>query len=167
MGECVTGDEVEASLLSEALILWCLLAVWAPLTLVISLWSLFCSAHSRNESTDSGLSVSSLPRTSDHMLSSVDHMDTGNWLLWAMAKTALRRIQVFVKSVPFSSLVPSGESGDASSMTLQESMPVLPMSEGEELIPCIPEGLGSDLLMDMETVLSGSHMDRDSLLTWL
>uniref|UniRef100_A0A3B4Y209 WW domain-containing protein n=1 Tax=Seriola lalandi dorsalis TaxID=1841481 RepID=A0A3B4Y209_SERLL len=95
-----------------------------------------CSAHSRNESTDSGLSVSSLPRTSDHMLSSVDHMDTG-------------------------------DSGDNSSMTLQESMPVLPMSEGEELMPCIPEGLSSDLLMDMETVLSGSHMDRDSLLTWL
>lgn len=93
-------------------------------------------AHSRNESTDSGLSVSSLPRTSDHMLSSVDHMDTG-------------------------------DSSEASSMTLQESMPVLPMSEGEELMPCIPEGLSSDLLMDMETVLSGSHMDRDSLLTWL
>ncbi|XP_042354888.1 transcriptional coactivator YAP1-like isoform X2 [Plectropomus leopardus] len=93
-------------------------------------------AHSRNESTDSGLSVSSLPRTSDHMLSSVDHMDTG-------------------------------DSGETSAMTLQESMPVLPMSEGEELMPCIPEGLSSDLLMDMETVLSGSHMDRDSLLTWL
>lgn len=93
-------------------------------------------AHSRNESTDSGLSVSSLPRTSDHMLSSVDHMDTG-------------------------------DSGETSSMTLQESMPVLPMSESEELMPCIPEGLSSDLLMDMETVLSGSHMDRDSLLTWL
>ncbi|XP_070839809.1 transcriptional coactivator YAP1-like isoform X4 [Chaetodon trifascialis] len=93
-------------------------------------------AHSRNESTDSGLSVSSLPRTSDHMLSSAEHMDTG-------------------------------DSGETSSMTLQESMPVLPMSEGEELMPCIPEGLSSDLLMDMETVLSGSHMDRDSLLTWL
>ncbi|KAM3601489.1 uncharacterized protein V6R79_013666 [Siganus canaliculatus] len=92
-------------------------------------------AHSRNESTDSGLSVSSLPRTSDHMLSAVDHMET--------------------------------DSGETSSMTLQESMPVLPMSEGEELMPCIPEGLSSDLLMDMETVLSGSHMDRDSLLTWL
>ncbi|XP_061595759.1 transcriptional coactivator YAP1-like isoform X1 [Cololabis saira] len=92
-------------------------------------------AHSRNESTDSGLSVSSLPRT-DHMLSSVDHMDTG-------------------------------DSSEPPSMTLQESMPVLPMSEGEELMPCIPEGLSSDLLMDMETVLSGSHMDRDSLLTWL
>lgn len=37
-------------------------------------------AHSRNESTDSGLSVSSLPRSSDHMLSPVDHMDTGNKL---------------------------------------------------------------------------------------
>lgn len=85
-------------------------------------------AHSRNESTDSGLSVSSLPRTTDHMLSPVDHMDTG-------------------------------DSGESSSLPLQESMPVLPMSEGEELMP--------DLLMDMETVLSGSHMDRDSLLTWL
>ncbi|XP_047463457.1 transcriptional coactivator YAP1-like isoform X1 [Mugil cephalus] len=93
-------------------------------------------AHSRNESTDSGLSVSSLPRTSDHMLNSVDHMDTG-------------------------------DSGEPPLMNLQESMPVLPMSEGDELMPSIPEGLGSDLLMDMETVLSGSHMDRDSLLTWL
>ncbi|KAL6098622.1 uncharacterized protein ACO6RY_17717 [Pungitius sinensis] len=93
-------------------------------------------AHSRNESTDSGLSVSSLPRSSDHMLSSVDHMDTG-------------------------------DSGETSSVTVQESMSVLPMSEGEELMPCIPEGLTSDLLMDMETVLSGSHIDRDSLLTWL
>ncbi|XP_063343849.1 transcriptional coactivator YAP1-like isoform X1 [Pelmatolapia mariae] len=92
-------------------------------------------AHSRNESTDSGLSVSSLPRTTDHMLSSVEHMDTGD--------------------------------SEPPSMALQDSMPVLPMSEGEELMPCIPEGLSSDLLMDMETVLSGSHMDRDSLLTWL
>ncbi|XP_023818353.1 transcriptional coactivator YAP1 isoform X2 [Oryzias latipes] len=91
-------------------------------------------AHSRNESTDSGLSVSSLPRTNDHMLSPVDHMDTGD---------------------------PS----EPPSMALQE--PMLPMSEGEELMPCIPEGLSSDLLMDMETVLSGSHMDRDNLLTWL
>ncbi|KAM9788745.1 transcriptional coactivator YAP1-like [Neosynchiropus ocellatus] len=93
-------------------------------------------AHSRNESTDSGLSVSSLPRASDHMLSSVEHMDTG-------------------------------DTSEPSSMTLQDPMPVLPMSEGDELMPCIPEGLSSDLLMDMETVLSGSHMDRDSLLTWL
>ncbi|XP_051903327.1 transcriptional coactivator YAP1-like isoform X2 [Hippocampus zosterae] len=89
-------------------------------------------AHSRNESTDSGLSVSSLPRSSDLALASADHMDTG-------------------------------ECGESS--TLQDSMPA--MSESEELMPCIPEGLSSDLLMDMETVLSGSHMDRDSLLTWL
>lgn len=87
--------------------------------------------------------------------------------LLAKAKTALHLIKIFVKSILFSLLVPLGDSGDTSSMTLQESLPVLPMSEGEELIPCIPEGLGSDLLMDMETVLSGSHMDRDSLLTWL
>ncbi|XP_029029724.1 transcriptional coactivator YAP1-like isoform X2 [Betta splendens] len=86
-------------------------------------------AHSRNESTDSGLSVSSLPRTSDHMLSPMDHMDTG-------------------------------DSSEPPSMVLQESMPVLPLSEGEEVMPCIPEGLGSDLLMDMD-------MDKDSLLTWL
>lgn len=87
--------------------------------------------------------------------------------LSATVKSALHLIKKCIKSILFSLLVPSGDSGDASSMTLQESMPVLPMSEGEELIPCIPEGLGSDLLMDMETVLSGSHMERDSLLTWL
>uniref|UniRef100_A0A3P9I183 WW domain-containing protein n=1 Tax=Oryzias latipes TaxID=8090 RepID=A0A3P9I183_ORYLA len=99
-------------------------------------------AHSRNESTDSGLSVSSLPRTNDHMLSPVDHMDTGN---------ALKHTKLFfpLNAVPV------------------ELGPMLPMSEGEELMPCIPEGLSSDLLMDMETVLSGSHMDRDNLLTWL
>uniref|UniRef100_A0A3Q3XFH0 WW domain-containing protein n=1 Tax=Mola mola TaxID=94237 RepID=A0A3Q3XFH0_MOLML len=109
-------------------------------------------AHSRNESTDSGLSVSSLPRTSDHMLSSVDHMDTGN-----------THRQIHTTSCKYVTYL----SGETSSMTLQESMPVLPMSEGEELMPCIPEGLSSDLLMDMENVLSGSHVDRDSLLTWL
>uniref|UniRef100_A0A3B3ZMV8 WW domain-containing protein n=1 Tax=Periophthalmus magnuspinnatus TaxID=409849 RepID=A0A3B3ZMV8_9GOBI len=98
----------------------------------------YLRAHSRNESTDSGLSVSSLPRTTDHMLSPVDHMDTGK-----------------TESCVFDAI--------SSSLTLQESMPpVLPMSEGDELM-----GLSSDLLMDMETVLSGSHMDRDSLLTWL
>ncbi|MEQ2278021.1 hypothetical protein XENORESO_011183 [Xenotaenia resolanae] len=91
-------------------------------------------AHSRNESTDSGLSVSSLPRTSDHMLSSVDHMDTG-------------------------------DSSEPPSMSLQESMPVLPIND--DLMPGLPDGLTSDILMDMDTVLSGPHMDRDSLLTWL
>ncbi|XP_023197956.1 transcriptional coactivator YAP1-like isoform X4 [Xiphophorus maculatus] len=91
-------------------------------------------AHSRNESTDSGLSVSSLSRTSDHMLSSVDHMDTG-------------------------------DSSEPPSMGLQESMPVLPINE--DLMPGIPDSLTSDMLMEMDTVLSGPHMDRDSLLTWL
>ncbi|XP_007556469.1 PREDICTED: transcriptional coactivator YAP1-like isoform X3 [Poecilia mexicana] len=93
-------------------------------------------AHSRNESTDSGLSVSSLSRTSDHMLSSVDHMDTG-----------------------------IGDSSEPPSMGLQESMPVLPINE--ELMSGIPDSLTSDMLMEMDTVLSGPHMDRDSLLTWL
>ncbi|KAM6987075.1 transcriptional coactivator YAP1-like [Aplochiton taeniatus] len=80
-------------------------------------------AHSRNESTDSGLSVSSLPRTSDHLLNTVEHMDTG-------------------------------DSG-------------VPSTMGEDLMPSIQEALSSDLLMDMETVLSASHMEKDSLLTWL
>ncbi|XP_056140945.1 transcriptional coactivator YAP1-like isoform X2 [Lampris incognitus] len=93
-------------------------------------------AHSRNESTDSGLSVSSLPRTAEHLLNTVEHMDTG-------------------------------DSGETPSISVEETMSVLPMTEGEELMPCIPEALSSDLLMDMENVLSGSHMDKDSLLTWL
>lgn len=90
--------------------------------------------HSRNESTDSGLSVSSLPRTSDHLLSTVEHMDTG----------------------------------DTGVTALLETRPGLCMSnEGEELMPSIQEALDSDILTDMETVLSASRIDKDSLLTWL
>uniref|UniRef100_A0A8C4YWS0 WW domain-containing protein n=1 Tax=Gadus morhua TaxID=8049 RepID=A0A8C4YWS0_GADMO len=103
---------------------------------VMNVYSVSTSAHSRDQSTDSGLSVSSLPRPSDHMLSSMDHMDTG-------------------------------DPTETPSLTLQDTMSGLPMSDTEELMPCIPEGLTSDLLMDMETVLSSSHMDKDSLLTWL
>uniref|UniRef100_A0A087YKH0 Transcriptional coactivator YAP1-like n=1 Tax=Poecilia formosa TaxID=48698 RepID=A0A087YKH0_POEFO len=113
-----------------------------------------CRAHSRNESTDSGLSVSSLSRTSDHMLSSVDHMDTG--------------IDVSCPGYCKSHSVPvicSGDSSEPPSMGLQESMPVLPINE--ELMSGIPDSLTSDMLMEMDTVLSGPHMDRDSLLTWL
>ncbi|KAG7261373.1 hypothetical protein CRUP_036087, partial [Coryphaenoides rupestris] len=61
-------------------------------------------AHSRDQSTDSGLSVSSLPRPSDHMLSSMDHMDTG-------------------------------DPTETPSLTLQETMSGLPMSDTEELMP--------------------------------
>uniref|UniRef100_A0A672F424 Yes1 associated transcriptional regulator n=1 Tax=Salarias fasciatus TaxID=181472 RepID=A0A672F424_SALFA len=138
---------------------------WSPWVGNAATTFFFCvlshSAHSRNESTDSGLSVSSLPRTSDHMLSSVDQMDTGN--VQKKKKTPSHLIQPFC----LSNLILYIEQFDPPSMALQESMPVLPMSEGEELMPCIPEGLSSDLLMDMETVFSGSHMDKDSLLTWL
>lgn len=76
---CLFGTEWKSPCLIILLFSF-LLTASAPLMFVISLWSFFCSAHSRNESTDSGLSVSSLPRTADHMLSSVDHMDTGNVL---------------------------------------------------------------------------------------
>ena len=62
---------------------------------------------------------------------------------------------------------PPGDPTETPSLTLQDTMSGLPMSDTEELMPCIPEGLTSDLLMDMETVLSSSHMDKDSLLTWL
>ncbi len=91
------------------------------------------------------------------------YMNTSCWSWCSCIKATVHTVHSFLSS----SLASSGDSGETSSMTLQESMPVLPMSEGEELMPCIPEGLSSDLLMDMETVLSGSHMDRDSLLTWL
>lgn len=76
-------------------------------------------------------------------------------------------LKPFQQLSDFSPVPSPGDCSETPSMTLQESMPVLPMTEGEELMPCIPEGLSSDLLMDMETVLSGSHMDKDSLLTWL
>uniref|UniRef100_A0A667Y5M8 WW domain-containing protein n=1 Tax=Myripristis murdjan TaxID=586833 RepID=A0A667Y5M8_9TELE len=98
-----------------------------------------CSAHSRNESTDSGLSVSSLPRTSEHLLSTVEHMDTGN--------------------------IGTHTCTHAHNSKFRKIAPGLIIHYHYQFCNLCPTL--SDLLMDMETVLSGSHMDKDSLLTWL
>lgn len=44
-----------------------------------------------------------------------------------------------------------------------ESMAV----EGEELMPSLQEALSSDILNDMESVLAGTKIDKESFLTWL
>lgn len=71
-----------------------------------------------------------------------------------------------MSSVVFSVVI--GDSGVNLPTVLLETRPGLCMSnEGEELMPSIQEALDSDILTDMETVLSASRMDKDSLLTWL
>lgn len=56
---------------------WWVLRPWSPCT-----WVFSGTYHSRDESTDSGLSMSSysVPRTPDDFLNSVDEMDTGEAL---------------------------------------------------------------------------------------
>lgn len=39
--------------------------------------------------------------------------------------------------------------------------------EGEELMPSLQEALSSDILNDMESVLAGTKLDKESFLTWL
>jgi len=59
---------------------WCLLAIVQSLQQrLLYLHSFSGTYHSRDESTDSGLSMSSysVPRTPDDFLNSVDEMDTG------------------------------------------------------------------------------------------
>ncbi|KAM4628077.1 transcriptional coactivator YAP1 isoform 2-T2 [Polymixia lowei] len=112
--------------------------------------------HSRDESTDSGLSMSSysVPRTPDDFLNSVDEMDTGDSLPASMA-TQPSRFPDYLDAIPGT---------DVDLGTLEgESMAV----EGEELMPSLQEALSSDILNDMESVLAATKIDKESFLTWL
>lgn len=113
--------------------------------------------HSRDESTDSGLSMSSysVPRTPDDFLNSVDEMDTGDSLPVSMATQPSSRFPDYLDAIPGT---------DVDLGTLEgESMAV----EGEELMPSLQEALSSDILNDMESVLAATKIDKESFLTWL
>ncbi|TKS80693.1 Transcriptional coactivator YAP1 [Collichthys lucidus] len=112
--------------------------------------------HSRDESTDSGLSMSSysVPRTPDDFLNSVDEMDTGDPLQPSMA-TQPSRFPDYLDAIP-------GTDVDLGTLE-SESMAV----EGEELMPSLQEALSSDILNDMESVLAATRIDKESFLTWL
>ncbi|XP_060929225.1 transcriptional coactivator YAP1 [Limanda limanda] len=112
--------------------------------------------HSRDESTDSGLSMSSysVPRTPDDFLNSVDEMDTGDSLPPSMG-TQPSRFPDYLDAIPGT---------DVDLGTLEgESMAV----ESEELMPSLQEALSSDILNDMESVLAATKIDKESFLTWL
>ncbi|XP_034024366.1 transcriptional coactivator YAP1 [Thalassophryne amazonica] len=112
--------------------------------------------HSRDESTDSGLSMSSysVPRTPDDFLNSVDEMDTGDSLPTSMA-TQPSHFPDYLDAIPGT---------DVDLGTLEgESMTV----EGEELMPSLQEALTSDIFNDMESMLAATKIEKESFLTWL
>ncbi|XP_073706664.1 transcriptional coactivator YAP1 isoform X2 [Garra rufa] len=113
--------------------------------------------HSRDESTDSGLSMSSysVPRTPDDFLNSVDEMETGDTLGPSPMVTQPSRFPDYLDAIPGT---------DVDLGTLEgESMAV----EGEELMPSLQEALSSDILNDMESVLAATKIDKENFLTWL
>ncbi|XP_005173719.1 transcriptional coactivator YAP1 isoform X1 [Danio rerio] len=113
--------------------------------------------HSRDESTDSGLSMSSysVPRTPDDFLNSVDEMETGDTLGPGSMATQPSRFPDYLDAIPGT---------DVDLGTLEgESMAV----EGEELMPSLQEALSSDILNDMESVLAATKIDKENFLTWL
>ncbi|XP_060779384.1 transcriptional coactivator YAP1 isoform X2 [Neoarius graeffei] len=113
--------------------------------------------HSRDESTDSGLSMSSysVPRTPDDFLNSVDEMETSDSLGPASLATQPSCFPNYLDEIPGT---------DVDLGTLEgESMAV----EGEELMPSLHEALSSDILHDMESVLAATKIDKESFLTWL
>uniref|UniRef100_A0A673TXE0 Transcriptional coactivator YAP1 n=2 Tax=Suricata suricatta TaxID=37032 RepID=A0A673TXE0_SURSU len=113
--------------------------------------------HSRDESTDSGLSVSSysVPRTPDDFLNSVDEMDTGDTINQSTLPTQQNRFPDYLEAIPGTNVDLGTLEGDGMSI------------EGEELMPSLQEALSSDLLNDMESVLAATKLDKESFLTWL
>uniref|UniRef100_A0A673WU97 Yes1 associated transcriptional regulator n=1 Tax=Salmo trutta TaxID=8032 RepID=A0A673WU97_SALTR len=114
------------------------------------------TSHSRDESTDSGLSMSSysVPRTPDDFLNSVDEMDTGDALPVSMG-TQPSRFPDYLDAIPGT---------DVDLGTLESDNMAM---EGEELMPSLQEALSSDILNDMESVLAATKIDKESFLTWL
>ncbi|XP_039072471.1 transcriptional coactivator YAP1 isoform X4 [Hyaena hyaena] len=113
--------------------------------------------HSRDESTDSGLSMSSysVPRTPDDFLNSVDEMDTGDTISPSTLPTQQNRFPDYLEAIPGTNVDLGTLEGDGMNI------------EGEELMPSLQEALSSDILNDMESVLAATKLDKESFLTWL
>ncbi|XP_063161930.1 transcriptional coactivator YAP1 isoform X8 [Candoia aspera] len=113
--------------------------------------------HSRDESTDSGLSMSSysVPRTPDDFLNSVDEMDTGDTINQSTIPSHQNRFPDYLEAIPGTNVDLGTLEGDAMNI------------EGEELMPSLQEALSSDILNDMESVLAATKLDKESFLTWL
>ncbi|KAM4700727.1 transcriptional coactivator YAP1 isoform 3-T3 [Discoglossus pictus] len=113
--------------------------------------------HSRDESTDSGLSMSSysVPRTPDDFLNSVDEMDTGDAINQSTMPTQQNRFPDYLEALPGTNVDLGTLEGEAMNV------------EGEELMPSLQEALSSDILNDMESVLAATKLDKESFLTWL
>ncbi|XP_078513129.1 transcriptional coactivator YAP1 isoform X5 [Lissotriton helveticus] len=113
--------------------------------------------HSRDESTDSGLSMSSysVPRTPDDFLNSVDEMDTGEAVNQSNIPSQQNRFPDYLEALPGTNVDLGTLEGEAMNV------------EGEELMPSLQEALSSDILNDMESVLAATKLDKESFLTWL
>ncbi|XP_008106266.1 transcriptional coactivator YAP1 isoform X4 [Anolis carolinensis] len=113
--------------------------------------------HSRDESTDSGLSMSSysVPRTPDDFLNSVEEMDTGDTINQSNIPSHQNRFPDYLEAIPGTNVDLGTLEGDAMNI------------EGEELMPSLQEALSSDILNDMESVLAATKLDKESFLTWL
>nr|XP_045001269.1 transcriptional coactivator YAP1 isoform X5 [Jaculus jaculus] len=113
--------------------------------------------HSRDESTDSGLSMSSysVPRTPDDFLNSVDEMDTGDTINQSTLPSQQSRFPDYLEAIPGTNVDLGTLEGDGMNI------------EGEELMPSLQEALSSDILNDMESVLAATKLDKESFLTWL
>ncbi|XP_006833829.1 PREDICTED: yorkie homolog isoform X6 [Chrysochloris asiatica] len=113
--------------------------------------------HSRDESTDSGLSMSSysVPRTPDDFLNSVDEMDTGDTINQSTLPSQQNRFPDYLEAIPGTNVDLGTLEGVGMNI------------EGEELMPSLQEALSSDILNDMESVLAATKLDKESFLTWL
>ncbi|EHB00230.1 65 kDa Yes-associated protein [Heterocephalus glaber] len=113
--------------------------------------------HSQDESTDSGLSMSSysVPQTPNDFLNSVDEMDTGDTINQSNLPSQQNHFPDYLEAIPGTNVDLGTLEGDGMNI------------EGEELMPSLQEALSSDILNDMESVLAATKLDKESFLTRL
>ncbi|XP_038049827.1 transcriptional coactivator YAP1-like isoform X2 [Patiria miniata] len=118
--------------------------------------------HSREESGDSGCGMSnySHPRTPDDLLSNVEDMEAieGERKTPIPAPLTPRQHMDFLDSMPGTNIDmgPMEGTGDNSNQGNMDS---------DELVPSLHEALNTDILNDVEAVLSPNRIDN--FLTWL
>lgn len=112
---------------------------------------------SPEESTDSSLSMScySVLYTPSDFLDSVDEMDTGDTINQSTLPSQQNHFPDYLEGIPGTNLNFGTLEGDGMN------------TEGEELMPSLQEVLSSDILNNIESVLTATKLDKESFLAWL
>lgn len=101
------------------------------------------------------MSCYSVLYTPSDFLDSVDEMDTGDTINQSTLASQQNHFPDYLEGIPGTNQNFGTLEGDGMN------------TEGEELMPSLQEVLSSDILNNIESVLTATKLDKESFLAWL